>query len=324
MRCIAAMNSSRTAAFSAAGCPARGCADNGCASANTNAAPISAFSQVDMPVLWCLSVARMKSKVVAILETRAGAHLAELVARRGGVPLLAPALEEVPDIDPQAVQALLAQWRVQPFGICIFQTGVGTRALFAAADAANLSAELQERLAASTVVVRGPKPVGELNARGVRIDIRAASPFTTEMVLAALADVPVAGTSILVQRYGETNEALAAGLRARGATVQEIATYRWALPADTQPLSNLLEALSRGGVDAVVFTSAVQIHNLYSMAEKSGSAADLANNLNRSLVASIGPVCSRALRRYGIEPAFEASPPKLGPLMAALDTALGG
>jgi len=265
----------------------------------------------------------MKSKVVAILETRAGAHLADLVARRGGVPLLAPALEEVPDIDPQAVQALLAQWRVQPFGICIFQTGVGTRALFAATDAANLSAELQERLAAATVVVRGPKPVGELNARGVRIDIKAASPFTTEMVLAALAAVPVAGTSILVQRYGETNEALAAALSSRGATVHEIATYRWALPADTQPLSKLLEALSGGGVDAVVFTSAVQIHNLYSMAEKAGSAADLAHHLNRSLVASIGPVCSRALRSYGIEPAFEASPPKLGPLMAALDAALG-
>jgi uroporphyrinogen-III synthase len=265
----------------------------------------------------------MKSKVVAILETRAGAHLAELVARRGGVPLLAPALEEVPDIDPQAVQALLAQWRVQPFGICIFQTGVGTRALFAAADAANLSAELQERLAASTVVVRGPKPVGELNARGVRIDIKAATPFTTEMVLAALAAVPVTGTSILVQRYGETNEALGTALRTRGASVQEIATYRWALPADTQPLLKLLEALRGGGVDAVIFTSAVQIHNLYSMAEKAGSAADLANHLNRSLVASIGPVCSRALRSYGIEPAFEASPPKLGPLMAALDAALG-
>jgi uroporphyrinogen-III synthase len=265
----------------------------------------------------------MKSKVVAILETRAGAHLAELVARRGGVPMLAPALEEVPDIDPQAVRALLAQWRDQPFNICIFQTGVGTRALFAATDAANLSAELREHLAAATVVVRGPKPVGELNARDVRIDIKAASPFTTEMVLVALADVPVAGTSILVQRYGETNEALAAGLRLRGATVQEIATYRWALPADTQPLSKLLEALSRGDVDAVVFTSAVQIHNLYSMAEKAGSAADLANNLNRLVVASIGPVCSRALRRYGIEPAFEANPPKLGPLMVALDTALG-
>src|ERR1700689_3001587 len=265
----------------------------------------------------------MKSKVVGILETRTGAHLAEMVERRGGMPLLAPALAEVPDIDPQAVRSLLEQWRVQPFKICIFQTGVGTRALFAASDAANLSAELQERLAASTVVVRGPKPVGELNARGVRIDVKAASPFTTEMVLDALSAVPVAGPSILVQRYGETNAALAAGLKARGATVQEIATYRWALPADTQPLLKLLEALGGGGVDAVVFTSAVQIHNLYSMAEKAGSAADLANNLNRSLVASIGPVCSRALRSYGIEPAFEASPPKLGPLMAALDAALG-
>ncbi len=266
----------------------------------------------------------MKSKVVAILESRTGAHLAEMVARRGGVPLLAPALEEVPDIDPQAVRSLLAQWRDRPFDICIFQTGVGARALFAATDAAGLSAELRDRLAASTVVVRGPKPVGELNARGVRIDVKAASPFTTEMVLDALARVPLAGRSILVQRYGETNQALAAGLSSRGATVQEIATYRWALPADTQPLSKLLEALGAGGVDAVVFTSAVQIHNLYSIAEKAGSAADLAKNLNGSIVASIGPVCSRALRRYGVVPALEANPPKLGALMAALDSALSG
>jgi uroporphyrinogen-III synthase len=264
----------------------------------------------------------MKSKIVAILETRAGAHLAELVARRGGAPLHAPALEEVPEIDPQAVQSLLSQWRAEPFDICIFQTGVGTRALFAASDAANLSGELAEGLAASTVVVRGPKPVGELSARGVRIDIKAASPFTTATVLDALSDVSMAGASVLVQRYGETNEALAAGLRKRGATVREIATYHWALPADTQPLLKLLEALAHGRVDAVVFTSAVQIHNLYSMAEKAGSAADLAKNLNRSIVASIGPVCSRALRRYGVEPSFEASPPKLGALMAALEAAL--
>ncbi len=266
----------------------------------------------------------MKSKVVAILETRAGAHLAELVVRRGGTPLLAPALEEVPDIDPQALQSLLAQWRVQPFKICIFQTGVGTRALFAASDAAHLTAELQERLAAATVVVRGPKPVGELSARGIRIDIRAASPFTTERVLDALAPLPVMGAAVLVQRYGETNQALAAGLRSRGATVQEIATYRWALPADTQPLLKLLEELAGGGVDAVIFTSAVQIHNLYSMAERTGSAADLAKNLNRSIIASIGPVCSRALRHYGVAPSLEASPPKLGALMTALDAALAG
>ena len=275
-----------------------------------------------MPALWWLNGISMKSKVVAILETRTGAHLAELVARRGGIPMLAPALQEVPDIDVQALRSLLMRWRTDPFKICIFQTGVGTKALFSAADAADLTADLKAPLAASRVVVRGPKPVGELNARGIRIDIRAAVPFTTEMVLAALADEPVAGVSILVQRYGEENRALCSGLEARGASVLEIATYRWALPADTQPLSRLLDALSQGRVDAVVFTSAVQIHNLYSIAQQAGSAAELANNLNRSIVASIGPVCSRALRGYGVAPTLEANPPKLGPLLTALDTAL--
>jgi uroporphyrinogen-III synthase len=266
----------------------------------------------------------MKSKVVAILETRIGAHLAELVRRRGGVPLLAPALEEVPDLDPQALQALLSQWRVEPFKICIFQTGVGTRTLFSAAAAANSDTELLALLAASTVVVRGPKPAGELSARNIRIDMRAESPFTTETVLAALAGVEVKGVSVLVQRYGATNQALAAALEARGATVHEIATYRWALPADTQPLVDLLQALATGRVDAVVFTSAVQMHNLYAMAQKVGSGAQLAGHLNRSIVASIGPVCSRTLRDYGVTPTLEASPPKLGPLLTALESALNG
>ena len=266
-------------------------------------------------------MASMKSKVVAILETRTGAHLAEMISRRGGVPFLAPALEEVPDIDPAAVRSLIEGWHKDPFKFCIFQTGVGTRALFAATDAANLTSELQDLLGKSIVVVRGPKPVGELSARKIRIDFKASSPFTTETVLAALAGIDVAGAAILVQRYGETNQALIAALVARGASVAEVATYRWGLPADTQPLVRLLDALEEGTVDAVVFTSAVQIHNLYSIAEKTGSAAALANNLNRSLIASIGPVCSRALRHHGVSPALEADPPKLGPLIAALEAA---
>jgi uroporphyrinogen-III synthase len=264
----------------------------------------------------------MKSKVVAILETRTGAHLGELITRRGGIPLLAPALEEVPDVDPQAVVSLLAQWRTNPFKMVIFQTGVGTRALFQATDSAGLTGELLQHLSSSVVVVRGPKPVGELNVREVRIDIRAATPFTTETVLAAVAEIPVRGDPVLVQRYGETNQRLREALQERGAAVQEIATYRWALPADIGPLNELLDALAQSRVDAVVFTSAVQIHNLYAAAEQAGRASQLAGQLNGLVIASIGPVCSRALRGYGVTPSFEASPPKLGPLVAGLDDAL--
>jgi uroporphyrinogen-III synthase len=264
----------------------------------------------------------MKPKVVAILETRTGAHLAELISRRGAIPMLAPALEEVPDVEPQTVLALLQQWRAHPYKMVIFQTGVGTRALFQMTDTLGSTAELLQLLERAVVVVRGPKPVGELNARRVRIDIRAASPFTTEMVLESVADIPLEQSRVLVQRYGEANRRLCGALEARGAVVQEIATYRWALPVDTRPLKLLLEALASSRVDAVVFTSAVQVRNLCTVAASMTPAGQLGDLLNGLVVGSIGPVCTRALMQHGVKPSFEANPPKLGPLVAALDEAL--
>src|ERR1700755_2917528 len=124
----------------------------------------------------------MQSKVVGILESRTGTHLAELIERRGGTAILAPALEEIPDVDPAQLQNLLTEWQVRPYDTVIFQTGVGTRALFAATDALNATARLLSWLANARIVVRGPKPIGELNTRQVRIDIRAGTPFTTETV----------------------------------------------------------------------------------------------------------------------------------------------
>jgi uroporphyrinogen-III synthase len=45
-------------------------------------------------------------------------------------------------------------------------------------------------------------------------------------------------------------------------------------------------------------------------------------DLNRTLIASVGPVASAALRRFAVDVDVEASPPKLGPLVSALDDAL--
>ena len=264
----------------------------------------------------------MQNKVVAILEARAGAHLGELIARRGAVPLLAPALEEQPDVDTRAIESMLAGRHADPLRVAIFQTGVGTRALFRAADELGCTAALQEMLAACLVVVRGPKPVGELNARGVAIGRRARTPFTTPMVLEALADVDLAGARVMVQRFGAENRELREGLQARGARVDELSTYRWALPRDLEPLRRLLTALAERRVDAVVFTSAVQIQNLQAVARMSGTAERLAELLNRCVVASVGPVCTRALESFGVHATIEASPPKLGPLVAALESAL--
>ncbi|HEV3011449.1 MAG TPA: uroporphyrinogen-III synthase [Burkholderiales bacterium] len=264
----------------------------------------------------------MKSKHIAILESRLGEQLVSLVAQRGGVPFHAPALAELPDLDPQKIAELVRSLEQHPPKLVIFQTGVGTRALFAALDTLGMTAAFVQLLEKSIVVARGPKPTGALRSRGVRIDSSAPDPFTTREVLASIRDIPLEKQRVIVQRYGVANAELDRALEARGAQVTEIPTYRWSLPADTQPLESLIGALERNEIHAAVFTNAEQVRNLFAVAEKMNKAAVLRQSLNRTLVASIGPVASAALREYQVKIGLESKPPKLGALMSALDSAL--
>ena len=264
----------------------------------------------------------MQQKQVAILESRMGEQLAGLVAGRGGVPFHAPALAELPDIDHQAIGALVQSLENRPAKLAIFQTGVGTKALFAATDSLSLTEKFISILGNILVAARGPKPTGALRQRGVRIDFSAADPFTTHELLDQLGDLRMKGERVIVQRYGSVNRELDAALIARGAEVTEIPTYRWALPPDTALLEQLVARLERGEMHAVVFTNAEQARNLFVVALKLKKEDALRNALNKTLVASIGPVASAALREAGVRVGLEASPPKMGALLAALDKAL--
>jgi uroporphyrinogen-III synthase len=265
---------------------------------------------------------RMRGRRIAILESRLGKELAGLVERRGGIPFQAPALAEVPDLDSKAIAALIDSLRGDPAKLFVFQTGVGTKALFAATDALGATEFFLEVLSRSIVAVRGPKPMAALRGRKVRVDLGAVDPYTTTELLAALAQVELKNQRVIVQRHGALNVELDRALVARGAKVAEIPTYRWSLPKDTAPLEQLIAALERGEVDAAVFTNAEQLRNLLTVAAKLNKAGALKESLNKTLVASIGPVASAALREAGVTVGLEASPPKLGPLLAALDAAL--
>jgi uroporphyrinogen-III synthase len=262
----------------------------------------------------------MRGKRVAVLESRLGRELADLVAGRGAEPFHAPALAELPDLDPRAIGALVESLAARPAKLAIFQTGVGTKALFAATDSLNLTAKFLEILKSIVVAARGPKPTGALRQRGVHIDRSAADPFTTHELLDCIKDLPIKGERVIVQRHGTANRELDTTLEARGAEVIEIPTYRWSLPQDTTPLVELIGRLQRGEMDAVLFTNAEQVRNLFIVSRETNQ--DVKDALNRTLVASIGPVASAALREAGVKIGLEASPPKLGALLTAVEGAL--
>jgi uroporphyrinogen-III synthase len=264
----------------------------------------------------------LKNKTIAILENRAGEQLADLVRKYGGTPFSAPALAEIPDIDPLLIAELIADWQLAMPDVFIFQTGVGVKALFATTDSLGLTEDLLQILASALVVARGIKPGAVLRSRAVRIDLMAADPFTTTEVLAALATTSLAGKKVVVQRYGDINLELQNALEARGASVSEITTYRWSLPENTQPLIDLMDALDANKIDVVCFTSASQVHNLFAVAQSLAREYTLQTGLNRSLIASIGPVCTVALTKFGIRVDIEPQPPKLGPFITAINSAL--
>jgi len=263
----------------------------------------------------------MQGKRIAVLESRFGEGLVGLLEKRGAIAFHAPALAEEPDVDSKMIEQFLDEWTARPFLLAIFQTGVGTRALFEASDRLGMTDSLRSLLANCKVAVRGPKPTAALRARQVRIDLSALEPYTTVELLESIRGFDLTGARVLVQRYGETNLMLQAALDARLADVVELPTYRWALPADTRPLERLVDGLQHGQIDAAIFTSASQVRNLFAIAAQRDVSESLRQSLNAVLVASIGPVCSQALRAAGLDVSMEASPPKLGPLVEMLDRA---
>jgi len=254
----------------------------------------------------------MQGKHIAILENRSGKQFAGLVTKHGGIPYRAPALSEVPDIDLEAVSNLVVQWRQKQPDIFIFQTGVGTKALFNTLDQLALTNDFMAILQKALVVSRSPKPGSVLKSRKVRIDLAADDPFTTKEIIALLDDVALKGKQVVVQRYGDTNLSLQETLTASGALLSEVTTYRWQLPEDIAPLLQLMQLLSDQTVDMVCFTSASQVDNFFTVAQSSDYKGQLAELLNQTVIASIGPVCSDALTRYDVRVDLEASPPKLG------------
>jgi len=240
--------------------------------------------------------------------------MAELIRRHGGEPLVAPSMQEVALSEHRAVFDYVRRLATGEIDIVILLTGVGLRTL---ADIVVHEWPL-DRLAAALrrarLVARGPKPVAALREFGLQPDVTVPAPNTWREILATLdAQGSVKGQRVAIQEYGISNRELADALIARGAEVLRVPIYRWALPDDVGPLRDAIAAICEGRVDIALFTSATQVYHLFQVAD--ADADRLRAVFATVLIASIGPVCSEALREHGIPPDLEPEHSKMGQLV---------
>jgi uroporphyrinogen-III synthase len=251
---------------------------------------------------------------VMAFESRRASELESLIRRHGGVPLVVPSMREVP-LEDGATLDLLRELEADRINMVIVLTGVGLHTLTERCPAERLAASL----ARTTIVARGPKPIAELRKLGLTPHVTVPEPNTWREILATLdAQAPVGGLRVAVLEYGVTNEELITELESRGAEVLRVALYRWALPDDPRALQQAVSRLATNGVDFVLFTSRRQVEHVMMTARKLALADAVVDRARLMLVASIGPVCSEALRRHGLPVDLEPEHPKMGHLVVAV------
>ena len=247
-------------------------------------------------------------------------EMGSLIERHGGVPYPAPVLQEIHLGDTPEVIRLVDDICSSTVQVMVFQTGVGTKALFDSAASQGREAELLDALTSTTVIARSPKPAAVLRRYKVHIDHMPPEPFTSSDLLIAIERLDVSGKNVAVQAYGGPNNKLTQTLLKRGATVQEISLYTWGLPEDVSPVLGLIDALAEGKVDALAFTSQIQIGNLLSIANQAGKGESLKSILSKGpgVVASVGPVCTERMLEAGFRVDVEPDHPHMGNLILAL------
>lgn len=257
---------------------------------------------------------------VAHFEARRTADLDSLIARHGGIPWPAPALSEVPIIPRDAERATLRALIAEAFDIVVLLTGVGTRRLF---DEVARLGGLDDAVAAlrrSTLVARGPKPVPVLRTHGLKATCIAPEPHTTIELLATLDTLAVADRRVLVLTAGESSEEPSATLRARGADVAELQLYEWALsPADAARIDETIDTIIAGAIDAVLFTTQIQVRHVFEVAARRASIPALLSALREHvLIGAVGPTVEHALAQFGLQADVVPEHPKMGHLVVAL------
>ncbi len=166
-------------------------------------------------------------------------------------------------------------------------------------------------LAHLQTAVIGPATAERLKAYGLNSDIIPDN-YRAEAVVAAFAGHALSGRRILLPRAKEARPILPAELTRMGARVDEIPVYETVM--DAASADGICDALERGGVDLVTFTSSSTVENFRRMLPE-----DQHKRLMEGvLTAAIGPITAETARRLGFTVDIEADTYTIDGLVAAI------
>jgi len=239
----------------------------------------------------------------AVIVTRPPGQETELVAlirAAGGMPVHVPVIGIAAPPSWQPLDDAIG--RLDTYDWIVLSSVNGVRGFLARL---RLAGRDGRALGTARLAAIGPATRAELEAAGFVCDLVPAE-HRSEGLLEALADQPRGGRFLLV-RAAAGRDVLPRGLLAAGHHVDEVAAYA------SEPLDTLDDAAGfamAAAADAWITVSSGGIVE---------AAVRLFGGRMRDWrIASLSPVTSTALRRFGLEPTVEAAEPSMAALVAAM------
>jgi uroporphyrinogen-III synthase len=124
---------------------------------------------------------------------------------------------------------------------------------------------------------------------------------TSVGVAEMLSSVNLRGHRVGLQLYPDKDHgALIGALTAQGAEIDEVIPYAYDTQAADANIVTAVEQMAKGQVDAIALTSSGQVRRLVEVAQAHGCGDRLREGLQRTLIASVGPVVSNELKSHGL------------------------
>lgn len=261
-------------------------------------------------VEWFESRPLFGRRVVVTRPRHQAPRLAGLLAEQGAEVLECPTIEIVP------LEATPLRDEIQnlaSYDVLIFTSTNGVDQFFQILREEGLDAR---SLAGIRLAAIGPQTARSLADRQLMVDILPTE-FRAEGILEAIGTDSIEGCRILLPRAEGARQILPDTLRARGAHVTEILTYRSVAPDDGLAV---WEKIVDGGVpDCITFTSSSTFTSFLGILDHSREGRSI---LNKIQLASIGPITAQTIRDAGWSVAIEANPFTIPDLAAAITAKL--
>jgi uroporphyrinogen-III synthase len=244
---------------------------------------------------------RLTGYRILILETREEAQFSRLLQEQGADVMQCPMFTINDALDAAPVEAWIKRFIAEPCDDLVLMTGEGLRRLLKVVRRLDLEKPFVAALSSARKFARGPKPVRALREVGLEAQVITEKP-TSEGIAETLGKLDLKGHRLGLQLYPEKDHTVLIDfITARGATVDTVLPYVYDARAAEGNIVTAIEEMAAGRVDAIALTSSGQVRRLVDTARARGLEAQLSKALDKTPVASVGPVVTDELKAFGFK-----------------------